>query len=286
MSEFFLPPFSKDTANKIGNGINVSGKNTLMKTDEKFYRVAISDEPIDGKVDGKKLFCVRVDNAGSNSMMMIGFTLMETFDSNNSAYFGRNGFSGAGVGLYSGKIYYPDNKHHNIIDQQIAPKAKEVIVILTISNSGKKKVIRFIVDGVESKTKDVSKYLNGDSCFPAICLSRIDQQITTIPIDEIKTRTPEIDEHQRQRAVKQARSDLLKQNEQMMYDFFKQFEQQTNASDVVEVETKKENTKEKKTKQIATKKTKKETKPKTTKATKKKEEKNNNIIGKKPKSKK
>ncbi len=122
--------------------------------------------------------------------------------------------------------------------------------------------------------------------FPAISLLCENQQITTIPIDQIKKRTPEIKnlikEYQQQqnnvegRELKQAKNDLLKQNEEMMSDFFMQFEQQTNASDVVEVETKRENKKEKKVKQLATKKTKKETKPKTTKATKKKEEKKNN----------
>ena len=74
--------FSKETPNKIGNGIDVSGKNTLiMRAD--WWRAAIADEPIDAKVDGKKMFCVRVDNSGANSALMIGFTPMETFDSNS-----------------------------------------------------------------------------------------------------------------------------------------------------------------------------------------------------------
>ncbi len=58
------PSFSKNTPNKIGNGIKVSGKNTLIKTETR-WRVAIADEPIDAKIDGKKFFCVRVDNAGA-----------------------------------------------------------------------------------------------------------------------------------------------------------------------------------------------------------------------------
>jgi hypothetical protein len=80
--------------------------------------------------------------------------------------------------------------------------------------------------------------------------------------------------------------DLPKHNEEMMIAFFNQLEQQTNGSDAeeVEIEPKKETTKEKKVKQVAMKKTKKETKTKTTKATKKKEEKNNKE--KKTKSKK
>jgi hypothetical protein len=42
--------FSKITPNKIGNGIAVSERNTLIKTDNGF-RVAIADEPIgDGSI--------------------------------------------------------------------------------------------------------------------------------------------------------------------------------------------------------------------------------------------
>jgi hypothetical protein len=78
------PTFSKETPNKIGNGINVSGKNTLIKTEHNTYRAAIADEPIDAKVDGKKMFCVRVDNAVDSSIV-IGFTPLEIFNSSYNA---------------------------------------------------------------------------------------------------------------------------------------------------------------------------------------------------------
>jgi hypothetical protein len=181
--------------------------------------------------------------------IMIDFTPMETFDSTREAHFGRNGFTGCGMFLRDGDLYHPVNTCHNIIDGTISRKAKEIIVILTTSNNGKKKEIRFL-DELIKEYRQQRK--NNDS------------------IEE----------------VNHARKKVLKQNEKMMYDFFKQFEQQTNASDVVEVESKKENTKEKKVKQVATKKTKKETKPKTTKATKKKEETKNNKKEKKTKAKK
>ncbi len=196
MSYLILPPFSKKTSNKIGEGINVSGSNTLIKTGYG-WRVAIADEPIadepiDAKADGKRMFCVRVDKAGDFSMMMFGFTPMETFDSNTIAYFGYNGFTGAGINLASGDLWYGVYKNHNIIDGRISENAKEIIVILTISDNGKKKEIRFLCDGEESKTTDVSEYLNGDRLFPAVCLGEHNQQVTTIPIDQIKIRTPEI----------------------------------------------------------------------------------------------
>jgi hypothetical protein len=186
--------FSPNIPNKIGNGIDVSGKNTLMKTVEDWkWPFAIADEPIDAKVDGKKMFCVRVDKPGAYPNVMIGFTPDETFDSEKQANFSYKDFGGCGIYLFDGNLCYPVKKDHNIIDREISQKAKEIIVILTISNNGTKKEIRFLCDGKESKSSDVSEILSEDRLFPAICLSRCNQQITTIPIDEIKTRTPEIE---------------------------------------------------------------------------------------------
>ncbi len=97
----FPPSFSKEAPNKIGDGIEVSGKNTLTKLDH-CWRVAIADDPMDAKVDGTKMFCVRVNVAGSDSSMMIGFAPMETFDSQKEAFFGGYDFTGAGIYLFNG----------------------------------------------------------------------------------------------------------------------------------------------------------------------------------------
>ena len=156
---------------KVGNGIEVSGSNTLIKTENGIWRVAIADGPIDAQVDGKKFFCVRVDGVG-NSMITIGFTPKETFDSNKKAFLGHKGVNGCGMFLLGGSLYYPVGKYHNIIDGTISNKAKEIIVILIVSNNGKKKEIRFLCDGHESKSFDVSDILEGDRIFPAICLAR------------------------------------------------------------------------------------------------------------------
>jgi hypothetical protein len=192
-TRFIVPTFSKSTPNKIANSINVSGKNTLINTDCG-WRLAIADEPFDAKVDGKKMFCVRVDDAGSDSDMMIGFTPMETFDSTKVGYFGYNGFTGCGIYLRSGSLFYPVQKSHNIIGKEICKYTNEIIVILTISNNGTKKEIRFLCDGKESESFDASEHLNGDLLFPAICFYGWNQQITTIPIDQSETRTPETEE--------------------------------------------------------------------------------------------
>jgi hypothetical protein len=65
MSFFLRPPiFSKDTPNKISKWINVFGKNTLIRTINQDWSVAIADEPIDAKADGKYIFGVRGENLG------------------------------------------------------------------------------------------------------------------------------------------------------------------------------------------------------------------------------
>jgi hypothetical protein len=73
--------------------------------------------------------------------------------------------------LYDGDLFYPVGNGHNIIAQKISKKSKEIIVILTISNNGNEKEIRFLFDGNDSESSDVSEYLKGDRLFPAICLS-------------------------------------------------------------------------------------------------------------------
>jgi hypothetical protein len=191
-TRFIVPTFIKSTPNKIGNLINVSGKNTLAKTEDS-WSVAIAEESIDVNVDGKHLFCARVDRAGRFLEMMFGFTPLETFDSSKDAYFGDKSFTGAVLHLYTGNLFYPVDKCHNIIDNRLSYNAEEIISILTISNNGKKKEIRLLCNGNETKSSDVSEHLNGDLLFPAISLYFRDQQITTITIDQLKIRTPEIE---------------------------------------------------------------------------------------------
>jgi hypothetical protein len=95
--------------------------------------------------------------------------------------------------LRDGDLRYPVNKGDNIIDAKISEKATEIVVILEVSNNGKKQEIQFLCDGNETKSTDVSEILKGDLLFPSICLKGKDQQVTTIPIDQIKNKTPEIE---------------------------------------------------------------------------------------------
>jgi hypothetical protein len=194
MSSLILPSFSASSSDKIASGIEVSGNYTLIMRGHNTWRAAIADEPIDSKVDGKKFFCVRVENNAGSSKMMFGFTPMETLNSKKDAYFGKNGFTGCGICSFNGYLQHPVDKQSSVIGSGDSENAQEIIVILEISNNGTKKEIRFLCDGKESESTDVSEILKEDFLFPAICVMLHRHQITTIPIDQINTRTPEIDE--------------------------------------------------------------------------------------------
>ncbi len=189
-----LPPFSKHMPNKISDFINVSEKNTLIMAGNGTFRVAIGNEPIFANMGGNNMFCFRVDHAGAGSNIMIGFTPMRTFDSTKEAFFGcKEGFTGCGLCLSDGNLHYPGSNGHKIIDKEISFNAKEIIVILTIGYNGATKGIRFLCDGKESKSTDVSEILKGDRISPAICLADKDQQVTEISFEEIETRTPAVE---------------------------------------------------------------------------------------------
>jgi hypothetical protein len=177
------PKFSKNTPNKISTRINTLGENTLKTTEDATgYCVAIADEPIDAKVDGKTFFCVRVENLIFD--LMCGFTPMEKFDSDTYTFFAPNTLSGCGLAIHDGLFYNGIYQPSSInMDPSACSRATEIIVILTISDKGKQKEIRFLCDGKESDSADGSEHLNGDFLFPVVILSCGNAQIKTITVD-------------------------------------------------------------------------------------------------------
>ena len=137
------PSFSKNTPTQIGDSINVSGKNTLIKTKENGYRVAIADEPIDAKVDGKKMFCVRVDEAGDYSWMILGFTPMEAIRS---------------ATLYGGQIMMRPNELGVVKDGFLADLLLvdgDPLANLAILRDPKR-ILAVMKDGVFAKAPDIA----------------------------------------------------------------------------------------------------------------------------------
>ena len=177
--DFLVRTFNKNPTTK-------PGENILIKKDD-VWRAAIADNPVETMTDGKQVFCVRVDTS-INAEIMIGFTPIESFESNKATWFGHNGFVGAGICLNTGNVHYPLNKNHNIVDENISSKAKEAIAILWITDSGKTKKIQFIFDGHPSAIADVSDALKGDRLYPAICSVGV-CHLTLLPIEQVKTRT-------------------------------------------------------------------------------------------------
>jgi hypothetical protein len=201
MSVFINPlTFSQDTPNKISEKITVVGTNSLIKKDDG-WRVAIADQRIDPTDESKFIFCIRVDREGfayvGHAHIMCGFTPLESFDSSKQACFGLSfGFPGVGLCLSNGAVHLTvratneeiDSQKENpqVIDKELSKHAKEVVVILETGNYGLKKDICFLCDGNESKSTDVAKFLRENQLFPAISLFFKTQQVTAIPIDQIK----------------------------------------------------------------------------------------------------
>jgi hypothetical protein len=176
---------------KLGIGIDLWSPHNLEKMNSG-WRPAIADDPIDAGVDGKKIFCVQIQKM-VEAEMMFGFTPTHRIDEWATLCLGTAGLPGVGLFLYNGTLCYPFDQQKVIIDRNVSQKAKEVITILTVSNNGKKKEIQFIVNGVESKSTDVSQYLKENRLFPTLCLSFRPDRVLTIPIDQVKIRTPAVE---------------------------------------------------------------------------------------------
>jgi hypothetical protein len=191
-TNFRPPTFTKSTQNKISESIDVLGKNTLIKMKDDEWRIALADEPIDAKVDGKQIVAVRID-AGEAGSTMIGFTCLEMIDSSRDRCFGYRGrdgiVPGCGISLIDGSLECQYGTCEGVIDSNISNDAKEIVVVLTISEMGAKRMIQFIVDGTPTRPEDVSENLEGEVLRFAICLYQSQQQVTTIPIDQVQKRT-------------------------------------------------------------------------------------------------
>ncbi len=110
-------------------------------------------------------------------------------------FFAPNTLSGCGLAIHDGLFYNGIYQASSInMDPSACSRATEIIVILTISNNGNKKEIRFLCDGKESDSADGSEHLSGDFLFPVVILSCGNAQITTITVHQIQIRTPEIEQ--------------------------------------------------------------------------------------------
>src|SRR3989338_5630569 len=139
--------------------------------------------------------------ADADAAINLGLTSTARY---NSGVAGRPGYGPNGICLFlkTGKLFGGNglddiNWSQNYLDANITNKAKEVITIFTISNNGAKKEIQFIVDGNEGPVHECDKkhFENGgDVIFPVATLEKVDQKLKFIPFDQVKSRSPKIDE--------------------------------------------------------------------------------------------
>jgi hypothetical protein len=192
---FPVPTFNKNIKNKISDDIEVSGKNTLIKKRDELLRIswspAIAEVGFSSSVDGERVVCLRVQ--GFFPWIRIGFTSNETFDLKSC-------LAGFSLDLFYGRLQSTSEASPSILGV-IAPyesyDSQEIILILKTSDNGRKKEIRFLYRrGTTVHTTgayNVSSCLPGDECFLAIWFSNYNVQITTITIEEIEIRNPEIE---------------------------------------------------------------------------------------------
>src|SRR3989338_7157968 len=77
-------------------------------------------------------------------------------------------------------------------------KRKKSSPSFTISNNGTKKEVQWIVDGNEGAVLDCTNekkgFGNGDIFIPCVSLGARGQQVTTIPFDQVTSRSPKIEQ--------------------------------------------------------------------------------------------
>src|SRR3989338_8172453 len=191
---FLVPDFDSNILNKINQNVEVTSKNVLSIKEASDWYSAIATNGFPSKKDGVYVYVTRIDNIG-NASLNVGFTDMATYDSTKDGAPGHK-FSGTSLNCFTGNRW-PGYVNY-LLSINITRKAKEIISILTISNNGTKKAVQWIVDGNEGLvvecTNEEKGFGNGDEIFPCVSFGAKGQQVTMIPLDQGKSRSPKIDQ--------------------------------------------------------------------------------------------
>lgn len=190
--KFLVPDFNKSTKNKVNDRIDVVSPTSLVHNDnEGKCCPAFSSNGFPASVDGTHVVAMKVV-VKKNANFLVGFTDTKTFDSKSFGFVGGEGISGTSLHFSSG-YRYPGMVRY--LPKQITAKAKEVVSVLTISESGKTKKIQWVVDSNDGPVQDCSNHFGkGNELLCGVSLSRIGQKVAFIPFDQVKSRSPKIDE--------------------------------------------------------------------------------------------
>src|SRR3989338_7313916 len=192
-TNFLIPDFDKNIPNKINENVEVKLKNTLTIESAPDWHSAIATNGFPSKKDGVYVYVARVDNI-REGYKCVGFTDMVTYDSTKSGTPGGD-MSGTSLSCYLGNRFPGAVKY---LPYEITRKAKEIISILIISNNGTKKEVQWIVDGNEGPVQDCTKEQKGfgncNDFFPCVSFGDGGMQVTMIPFDQVKSRSPKIEQ--------------------------------------------------------------------------------------------
>jgi hypothetical protein len=198
-SQFIHPVFNKKISNKVSKFIDVADDHTLIVSDPNAdWRSAIAQDEIDvTNFEGNIAYALRIDSSSNKSTtaLMVGFTPQKNVSSSKECYFAANGFSGCGFFSTTGDLWVSvasgeDERENDAIEslKKICKNAKEIIVVLSLSNNGETKHLQFVVEGKVSPKWDCSEQLRGSSLCPAICIKDGEIRVTTISIDHVRFR--------------------------------------------------------------------------------------------------
>jgi hypothetical protein len=223
----FRPIFYMSDQTKRQEGIDVVSPNEIKNTSN-LWAAIIASNGFPKKKDGTYVFAAKIENV-QEGHMYFGFTSISSVAAGEIQRPGDDGMNGVCLDFRFGRMHGGDGSEsgkwfkENYLSEKVTQNAKEVISILTISNSGQNHSFQFIVDGNEGKIIECSKQSfegQSDEIFPVFNLGEENQNIRTIPFDQVQSTSPIIEELKKQfNAQKSAPKSALPIFEQLREKF-------------------------------------------------------------------
>lgn len=202
-----VPSFSATAASKVNKLIAVPSPHHLVRLASATHVPAIAEEPIPASVDGTHIFVTCIDDFAGFASINVGFTSTGNFDSDielpTSPGWGQ--LNGVCLYLNDGDLHGGTGDQYDKWDRAyfslgtVSKVAVEVISVLTISDNGATRSVQFIVDGHDGPVyqcarTDFENRNGGSEIFPVVTLGRVNQAVHIIPFDQVKSKSPRIQE--------------------------------------------------------------------------------------------
>lgn len=212
-----LPIFLNNKNNnndKISHKLALRSEHAIVVSKENDGAPAIASQGFPSNQNGTHALAVRIENMIGAADIMIGLTSTEKISAKGkkspSAFPGGVGdICGCCLWLHTGDLHGGNGDNEQgwkrpYLSPKITQKAKEVVLLLTISNNknNKKEVkrsVQFIVDGFEGPEWELApdvfddeKY-GGNEIFATVSLAYKGQLVEYIPVNQVRFRSPKLD---------------------------------------------------------------------------------------------